>query len=178
MSFEQIHDRMSLDPKDETAVSDLRSQILRWVIDDRIMDHLVVGGEDVINGAIYSVLVTFRNSRGRETFKGFVRGHYLNARKKAWRDPEVVPLDLQVHDRFDDGLPITDFYLGECLETLRDANPKQFRAVMMRDFNHCEYSEIALRLGIAPDFARQTVSRGHRALRECLTQKKSNDGHP
>ena len=55
MSFEQIHDRLSVDMNDEAAAADLRSRILRWVIDDRIMDHLVVGGEDVINETLYLV---------------------------------------------------------------------------------------------------------------------------
>lgn len=95
MSFEQIHDRLSVDMNDEAAAADLRSRILRWVIDDRIMDHLVVGGEDVINETLYLVLTKFRNSWGRETFSGFVRGHYMNARKEAWRNPRRFRLTFR-----------------------------------------------------------------------------------
>lgn len=175
MSFEQIHDRLSVAMNDEAAVADLRSRILRWVIDDRIMDHLVVGGEDVINETLYLVLTKFRNSWGRETFSGFVRGHYMNARKEAWRNPQEVPYDLQIHDRFDDGLPVTEQHLGNCLETLRVSNPNQLRAIIMREFNGCDYPTIAATLGIAETNARKSVSRGKQALRECVLEKRRNE---
>ncbi|RLT59172.1 MAG: hypothetical protein DWI71_01175 [Chloroflexi bacterium] len=175
MSFEQIHDRLSVAMNDEAAVADLRSRILRWVIDDRIMDHLVVGGEDVINDTLYLVLTKFRNSWGRETFSGFVRGHYMNARKEAWRNPHEVPFDLQVHDRFDDGLAVTEQHLGNCLETLRVSNPNQLRAIIMREFNGCDYPTIAATLGIAETNARKSVSRGKQALRECVLEKRRNE---
>jgi len=175
MSFEQIHDRLSVNINDEAAAADLRSHLLRWVIHDGIMDHWVFGGEDVISETLYLVLARFRNSRGRETFRGFVRGHYMNARREARQNLHVVPFDPEKHDRVDDGLPDIERHLGKCLETLRASNPNQHRAIIMREVNGCDYPTIAATLGIAETNARQSVSRGKQALRECISVKRSNE---
>ena len=173
MSFEQIHDRLSVNPNDEAAAADLRSHLLRWVIHEGIMDHWVFGREDVINETLYLVLIRFRNSRGRETFRGFVRGHYMNARREARQNTWVVPIPEPPVDP--PGPPIDEHYLGDCLETLRASNPNQFRAIIMREVNGCDYPTIAATLGIAETNARQSVSRGKQALRECISVKRSNE---
>ncbi len=175
MSFEQIHDRLSVDVNDEAALADFRSHILRWVVSDGIMDHQVVGGEDVINLTLYLVLVGFRSSRGRETFIGFVRGHYRNARRDAWRRRPEVPSGLQILEQFDDCLRLTEQHLKECLGALRASNPKRLRAIILREVKGSDYRTIAATLEISEQNARQSVSRGKQALRECITVRRTNE---
>ena len=174
MSFEQIHDRLSINLKDQGSYEDLEDHIKGWIRSDGVHDQVHAGGA-VLNDTLFRVFTGFHRARGRETFRGFVRGHYMNARKEAWRNPQEVPLDLQIHDRFDDGLPVTEQHLGNCLETLRVSNPNQLRAIIMREVNGCDYPTIAATLGIAETNARKSVSRGKQALRECISGKRSNE---
>ncbi|MSQ43654.1 MAG: sigma-70 family RNA polymerase sigma factor [Chloroflexi bacterium] len=174
LSFEQIHDRLSMNINDEAAYHDLATHIKGWIRSDGVHDQ-VHGGAAVENDTLYRVFIGFRRTRGRETFQGFVRGEYWNARKRAWADKRLVPFDPTVHDRIDDGMPETDEMARECMDWLRKAYPHQFRAIIMKEVEGCDYRTIAATLGIAEGNARQSVSRGKLALRECVSVKRNNE---
>ena len=99
----------------------------------------------------------------------------MNARRQVWRTTTEVPFDLQIHEQFNDGLATTEQHLGKCLATLRVSNPNQLRAIIMREVNGCDYPTIAATLGIAETNARQSVSRGKQALRECISERRRNE---
>ncbi|HAN16783.1 MAG: hypothetical protein EBQ56_09990 [Proteobacteria bacterium] len=174
MSFEQIHDRLSINLKDQGAYEDLEFHIKRWIRADGIHDQ-VHGDGEVLNDTLFRVFTGFHRARGRETFRGFVMGEYWNARKRSRADRRLVSFDPTLHDRIDDGMPETDDMARECMDWLRKTYPHQYKAIIMKEVEGCDYRTIAATLGIAEGNARQSVSRGKQALRECVSVKRSNE---
>jgi RNA polymerase sigma factor (sigma-70 family) len=130
--------------------------------------------EEVVADTCESVVLDFDSARGAATFKGFVRAHYLSARRRALREqqrPEVSlapdvdvpapPLDLGTND------PVVTALI-RCLELLP---VRELRAVRLRHLEAMEYADVATELGVTAVNARKIVSVGMCKLRCCMAAR-------
>jgi RNA polymerase sigma factor (sigma-70 family) len=170
VEWPDIYARLRRDREDAPAWEALERGVRGWARPD-LWDHgwHVVG--DVVADTCSAVVVTLEAAHGGETFVGFVRGHYLNARRRAFRDrrrPEV-PLapdgDLPVPAP--ESWPAEEQLraLKRCLSTL---SPREQVAVRLRHFEGRTSAEMATVLGVTEGNARRILCLGVARLRRCL----------
>lgn len=100
------------------------------------------------------------------------------ARRQA-RRPRTIPLDAEPHrvqavidDQALDRLAAAELG-GELSAALRQLEPEQREAVILRDLIGCSYAEIAQRTGVAAGTAKSRVHRGHARLSELLESTRN-----
>ena len=168
MRWSEIYERLTEDRNDQQAWNMLESGIRSWARADLWQRGWTLV-DDVVAETASDAVLSLRKARGADTFAGFVRGHYLNVRRRAlgrvlipttsldgvdppaWVDEEPDAAQLRV--------------LEACLEAL----PQRERAaVRLRYFEQAAAERIAAELAVSPGNARRIVFNGLARLRECV----------
>jgi RNA polymerase sigma factor (sigma-70 family) len=164
--------RSRTDP-DPVAYAALRSRVYAWArrnLSGRGW-HVI---EDVVEEASASAIVNIDRARGPDTFEGFVRGHFLNARRRMLPEdrPNVVPLtdDLDLSDPSEsgavDGLePEERRQLHSALAALPE---RERRALELYYLEELCYASVGVVLGVTEEHARQIASRARAHVRRYL----------
>jgi RNA polymerase sigma factor (sigma-70 family) len=161
----QIYIRLRQDANDAVAMDALVQAVAAWARSDlsNASDR-----EDVVAETCATAVLGLDRAYGAETFDGFVRGHYFNARRRVSQRSarSALPLDtvdmpsppaVEVHH---DELALLQRCLAELPARMR-------RAVELRYFNGASAQDIARELGVSTPNARQIVSRGLASLQRC-----------
>lgn len=172
MEWPEIYARLRADRNDASAWTELEARVRRWA-----RSTLGSHGPDLVEDAVADtcsrVVLDLADARGAETFGGFAKGKFLNARKTAiaWLREPKVPLDID-HEL---AAPITErsaesshdgLYaaIDRCMERL----PTRDRlAVTLRYYDDAHSARIALALGVSEGNARRIVFNGLTRLRKC-----------
>lgn len=168
MDWPTIYTRLQADPNDQPAWEALTLRVRA-----RAVGELGLLGEDAVEDAVAdtctSVVLDLASARGAATFKGFVLGKYLNARKAAIKLASLrrASLDEAVDlpsppER--DGDDPRYLVLDRCLERLPE---RDRRAVELRYFAEARAEQIAWELGVSEGNARRIVFNGVNRLRKC-----------
>jgi RNA polymerase sigma factor (sigma-70 family) len=168
MHWLEIFDRLRRDANDSAAWQALESQVRVWA-------RLDIGGrgwdvvEDTVADTCASVVMALDRARAPETFAGFVRGHYLNARR-AVLAPWLAPmLRLGETDPRAPELEPVDDRLWRALDhCLRQLPSREHTAVRLRYFEQAAYEHTAEVLNVNPGNARRIVFNGLARLRRCV----------
>jgi RNA polymerase sigma factor (sigma-70 family) len=186
------YDLLGRNPKDGAALESIRLCVIRWALRDGLASDAEDIAQDVTLKLITPVdptdgrVLGVHMARGRETFRGFLNGLYLNARKPVVIDRirRRVQQDIDDLDRRHRDVESTDRdadpnlllvspdgiddRLADALDVLRAANPRGHRVLIARYFRDWDYPEIASELGITEANARQIHVRALRFLRDYL----------
>ena len=195
LEFSTIYDRLGRNPKDKDALEAVRQWVIRWArrhgfaeeaddIAQDVVDKLVTP-RGAIDAALGRAPIGFDLARGRATFRGYVFGLYLNARRPEmrYRQRRRLQSDVNVLDQIHrsdrgavggtsslvDNVPgeLSD-RIEEALGALEAANPRGYRAVVLRFVRDQEYVEIAASLRTSEVNARKVVSLAIRFLKQYL----------
>lgn len=171
MDWSEIYTRLRTDRNDAVAWGELEVRVRRWA-------RITLGehGPDLVEDAVADtctrVILDLGDARGAETFAGFTRGKFLNARKAAvaWLRQPVVRLDAEMELPAPSTEPGVDRYdalfamLDHCLELL----PRRDRlAVQLRYYEDAQAVRIARELRVTEGNARRIVFNGLNRLRKC-----------
>jgi RNA polymerase sigma factor (sigma-70 family) len=168
MDWPDIYQRLRRDPEDAQAWYALEARVRAWA-GAELSNRGSAVRDDVVAEACAAAVMSIDKARGSDTFGVFVKGQYLNARRRALRDqarqPQPLTAELQSSYAPDirDALPLD--ILQECFATLPD---REQRAVGLRYFDEAGSEEIANDLGVAPGYARRIVFNGLARLRQCV----------
>ncbi|MBU6289809.1 MAG: hypothetical protein KGS10_16750 [Chloroflexi bacterium] len=193
LSIPVAYDLLGRNPKDGEALNAIRLCVIQWARRDGLAGDAEDIAQDVIQKLISPVVppdgsvLILHTARRRETFRGFLHGLYLNARRPAVRDlvRRRVQRDIDDIDRAHredattDGQGGTNSFivetpveisdtLADALDALRAANPRGYRAVLARCYRNMESAEVARYLGVSAANERQIHARAIRFLREYL----------
>jgi RNA polymerase sigma factor (sigma-70 family) len=124
--------------------------------------------DDAVAEACIGAVLGLDKAYGATTFVGFVRGHYLNARRRvsqrtAWPSVPLDSIDVPAPQP-DEVSPDELSLLERCLAQL---SARMRRAVELRYLQGATTQDIAQELGVSISNARQLVSRGLVALEHC-----------
>lgn len=168
MDWATICTRLTVDANDLAAWDALEQRVRAWAYRSlRGRDPDII--EDAIADACASTVLDIRAARGPDTFRGFVQGKCLNAKKGAIRLAErrSVPLDglpelpsTASADADDPRFRVLD----RCLDLLP---PRDRRAVELRYFSEAQAEQIARELRVTEGNARRIVFNGVNRLRKC-----------
>jgi RNA polymerase sigma factor (sigma-70 family) len=171
----ELYTRLRRDPADPIAHAELRARSTAWARQDLWSRgwHAI---EDVVADTVETVWVRLDQARGPDTFRGFVMGHYLNAKRQVTRPSllPVVPL-TEDFDAVDPRATSEAEGLGDQeLELLRGALaalPNRERAaVELHYLEDLSYREIGAILQVNENNARQISSRGRARLERYLEE--------
>jgi RNA polymerase sigma factor (sigma-70 family) len=169
MDWAEIYGRLQQDANDLPPWTALERQVHSWArLDLWTRGTAVV--DDVVADTCASVLLGLVRARGAATFAGFVRGHYLNARRQAIAAPPTQTLDDYRPDAHTDHTAgaVEDHrweVVEGCLERLP---PRERIAVDLRYFEEASAERIAAVLDVGIGNARRIVFNGLARLRQCV----------
>lgn len=173
MDWSEMHARLRHNEDDFDAWAALQRNVRLWARRDlweRGWDVI----EDLVAEACASAVLAIDRARGAETFAGFVRGHYLNARRRALT-PEPIPT-VRIESLATPialAEPIEDerwAILDQCLDTLPE---RESVAVRLRYFEEASAEQIAHALQVTTVNARRIVFNGDARLRQCVAKVAS-----
>jgi RNA polymerase sigma factor (sigma-70 family) len=132
--------------------------------------------DDVVADTCSSVVLSIAKARGGQTFAGFVKGWYLNARRRALRElarqPDLLPETAATSDNLysacDPGLDL----VRQCWKLL---TARERMAVKLRYFDEASSEQIAHALQVAPGNARRIVFNGLAKLRRCVGARQQEE---
>jgi RNA polymerase sigma factor (sigma-70 family) len=169
LPWEEIHRRLQRDRNDGVAWNSLVHCVRAWARRD-----LASRGEDAVEDAVADacaeVVLTHERARGPETFRGFVCGHYLSARRRVLHHlagPPAVPLD-GVDPPSESTAEPDDPALAALPGCLGALPERERRAVQLRYLEDASAAAMAAILGVTENHARQIVFRGLAHLRREL----------
>jgi RNA polymerase sigma factor (sigma-70 family) len=173
MLWPDIYQRLRRDPNDQAAWDMLDAGVRAWARPD-LWNRGWTAVDDTVAEVCSEAVLSLDKARGGETFAGFVRGIYLNVRRRtlvAARaniasldgvDPPAAP-----DEPFDD----TSWnVLDECLSALP---AREREAVRLRYFQQAATERIAATLDVTPVNARRIVFNGLAKLRRCAKEALS-----
>lgn len=165
LGWPEIYARLSVDRVDPLALLALESYVATWLRFE-LRDFDPAQHEDAVGEVREWTLEHFEQAHGAATFGGFVYGHYRNvkralleAKRRGCRDDVELPTDGP-----DNRYPDESDLLVACLERLRQENPRQWRAVLLRYEAEASARHIAAALGVTEANARKLVSLGLQRL--------------
>lgn len=166
MEWPEVYGHLAKDPNDQAAHGFLGAKVAVWASRD-LSDRTAEDREDVVAEACAMAVIKFSAARGPDTFLGFVKGHYLNARNRLLQvrransleefDPPAPPPPGPTREERE--------VLRACLENLSD---REREAVEMKYLREATHDQIARALNITTQNARVIVFRGLARLRECV----------
>ncbi len=171
MDWPEIYSRLRADRNDAVAWGELEARVRRWAR-ATLGEHGPDLVEDAVADTCTRVVLDLRDARGAETFAGFAKGKFLNARKAAigWLRQPIVRLDEELEipspsaDRHDARWEALYAILDRCLERL----PQRDRlAVQLRYYEDAQAARIAQALQVTEGNARRIVFNGVNRLRKC-----------
>jgi RNA polymerase sigma factor (sigma-70 family) len=159
----EIYECLAADLNDASGWNAIEALIRPWA-QSAAADRGWSAVDDLVADTCAEVAVTFDRARGSQTFGGFVWGHFLNCRKKAWKVRQSEPLDPDSRDNPVD-LPEEEYVvLRQCVADLPE---RERQAVELRYFEDASTREIAEALGVTETNARQLIFRGLHRLAKC-----------
>jgi len=170
MEWKEMFGRLVSDPEDPLAWTHLQRQVRGWARREfgRQGWHLV---EDAVADTASAVAVGLERAYGAETFRGFVFGHFLTARRQLLRVGRVslLPLDnVDIAAAGSDDAPFNEETLSSVMRALATLPPRERQAGSLRHLEGLPASAIAAELGVSPENARLIVHRGLQRLRRGL----------
>ena len=171
MDWPEIYSRLRADRNDAAAWGELESRVRRWAR-ATLGEHGPDLVEDAVADTCTRVVLDLDNARGSDTFGGFTKGKFLNARKAAvaWLRQPIVRLDEELElaspaaDRPESRWDALYEILDRCLERL----PRRDRlAVQLRYYEDAQAARIARELQVTEGNARRIVFNGVNRLRKC-----------
>jgi RNA polymerase sigma factor (sigma-70 family) len=170
VEWQEIYSRLRRDREDGQAWGALDQRVRTWARPELWGRgwHVV---DDVVADTCSAVVVGLEGAHGGDTFAGFVRGHYLNARRRALREghrPEVsLAPGLDVPAPAPETWPDED-ELGALRRCLAVLPPRERDAVRLRHFEGRSSAEMGSELGVTEGNARRILCLGMARLRRCL----------
>ncbi len=171
MDWPEIYSRLRADRNDAAAWGELEARVRRWAR-ATLGEHGPDLVEDAVADTCTRVVLDLGAARGAETFGGFTKGKFLNARKAAiaWLRQPIVRLDDELElaspsaarpeSRWDALYEVLD----RCLERL----PHRDRlAVQLRYYEDAQAARIARERQVTEGNARRIVFNGVNRLRKC-----------
>lgn len=166
MEWPELYGRLAKDPNDEAAHDSLNAKVAVWARRD-LSDHTAEDREDVVAETCAMAVIKFSSARGSDTFLGFVKGQYLNARKRLLRGIRAHSLQ-----HFDPPAPDLPGPTREEREVLREClaglPERERQAVEMKYLREATHDQIARVLDISTQNARVILFRGLARLRHCV----------
>jgi RNA polymerase sigma factor (sigma-70 family) len=163
--WSDLYARLSSNSEDAAAYAALAAIVTTWARREFSQE---ADCEDVVADTCSDVILGIGKAYGATTFKGFVRGNYANARRRARQRAQRSTIGLDevelVAPPGDDIAPDERELLERCLAELPLV---QKAAVEMRYILGASSAAIAEALRVSPANARQLVSRGLARLRLC-----------
>jgi RNA polymerase sigma factor (sigma-70 family) len=171
VDWPEIYAGLRANRNDPLAWSALEARVRAWAR-PALGSHGPDLVEDAVADACTRAVLDLAAARGPDTFRGFVKGKFLNARKAAiaWVHQPVIRLD----DALEPAAPDDDAGLGatarlyealdRCMETLP---PRDRRAVELRYYEDAHAAAIARELDVTEGNARRIVFNGLNRLRRC-----------
>jgi RNA polymerase sigma factor (sigma-70 family) len=170
MDWAEIYLRLKRNRNDQTAWDGLEAGVRAWARPD-LWNRGWALVDDVVAETSAEALLALERARGAETFAGFVRGHYLNVRRRTLVARQAAVTSLEGVDP-----PATTErsveppewrVLDACLETLP---AREREAVRLRYYEDAAAERIAAALAVTPGNARRIVFNGLARLRRCASQ--------
>ncbi|MDP8925236.1 MAG: hypothetical protein M3O34_20520 [Chloroflexota bacterium] len=152
MDRPEIYSRLRVDRNDAVAWGELEARVRRWAR-ATLGEHGPDLVEDAVADTCTRVVLDLGDARGADTFAGFAKGKFLNARKAAiaWIRQPVVRLDDELElpaplvDRPESRWDALYEVLDRCLERL----PRRDRlAVQLRYYEDAQAARIAQALQV------------------------------
>jgi RNA polymerase sigma factor (sigma-70 family) len=169
MEWAEIYARLMRDREDVASWEAMEQRVRAWARPDLWTRgwHLV---EDAVADTCASAVLALEGARGPETFAGYVRGHYLNIRRRLLREtsrpefplPPALDLPRPAPDEPPSDLELRA--LEQCLETLTG---RELLAVRMRYYDDRPSADIAAALRVNVGNARKILFKGLTRLRRC-----------
>jgi DNA-directed RNA polymerase specialized sigma24 family protein len=172
VDWHEIYGRLISGREDGPAWDALERRVWAWAFPE-LWDRGRRVVDDVVAGTCAAVVAGLAGAYGPETFAGFVRGHYLDARRRAlragWR-PEAPPsswTDVPAPAPGSRPPPVREELgaLRSCLEALP---PRQRAAVRLRYVEGRPLAEVAVALGVDETIAQRILCLGVAQLRRGL----------
>jgi RNA polymerase sigma factor (sigma-70 family) len=173
MEWADIYARLGRDRNDALAWKSLERRVRAWARRG-LRSYGWHVTEDAVADTSAAVALSLERARGAETFKGFVLGHYLNARQEALRaltpglrlEP-LGDLDAPAPPCSDPDAPSEEQRV-RLRRALEELPVRERRAVRLRYYERCSAAQIGAALGVTAANARQIVFSGLRRLRRRL----------
>jgi RNA polymerase sigma factor (sigma-70 family) len=172
VEWHEIYSRLRRDREDGQAWVALEQGVRAWARPELWGRgwHVV---DDVVADTCSAVVVGLEGAHGGGTFAGFVRGHYLNARRRALREGHRPEVSLV--SGFDVPAPAPETWpdeeelsaLRRCLAVLP---LREREAVRLRYFEGQSSAEMGAALGVTEGNARRILCLGMARLRRCLAE--------
>ena len=171
MDWPEIYSRLRADRNDAAAWGELEARVRRWAR-ATLGEHGPDLVEDAVADTCTRVVLDLGDARGADTFAGFAKGKFLNARKAAvaWLRQPIVRLDEELElpsppaGRSESRWDALYEVLDRCLERL----PRRDRlAVQLRYYEDAQAARIARELQVTEGNARRIVFNGVNRLRKC-----------
>ena len=172
MDWPEIYVRLRADRNDAQAWDALEARVRRWAR-ATLGEHGPDLVEDAVADTCSRVVLDLGGARGADTFAGFAKGKFLNARKAAiaWIRQPILRID----DELELPAPATDVGDGRYAEALYavldhclDRLPSRDRlAVQLRYYEDAHAARIARELRVSEGNARRIVFNGLTRLRKC-----------
>jgi RNA polymerase sigma factor (sigma-70 family) len=170
MDWTEIYRRLRRNRNDPEAWGRLEARIRAWARPE-LWNRGWAVVDDVVAEASAEVVLAIEKARGAETFAGFVRGHYLNVRRRVLVARQVAVTSLEGVDppapAQRPAEPPEWRILDACLEALPE---RERRAVRLRYFEGAAAERIAAALSVSTGNARRIVFNGLAKLRRCASQ--------
>ena len=163
--------RLCADRNDAVAWGELEARVRRWAR-ATLGEHGPDLVEDAVADTCTRVVLDLPAARGADTFAGFAKGKFLNARKAAvaWLRQPIVRLDdeLELPSPPADGPESRWDALYEVLDRCLERLPRRDRlAVQLRHYEDAHAARIARELQVTEGNARRIVFNGLNRLRKC-----------
>jgi RNA polymerase sigma factor (sigma-70 family) len=163
-----LYRRLARDRNDQHGWDTLEASVRAWAQQDLWQRGWTVV-DDAVAESCADVVLGLEKARGPETFAGFVRGQYLNVRRRVLQRLRLPVTSLPQLDppALDDGVLDERRWraLDDCLAMLPTRDRE---AVRLRYFAQATAERIAAALGVRPGNARRIVFNGVARLRRCL----------
>jgi len=170
MDWAESYHRLKRNRNDQDAWDRLDAGIRAWARPD-LWNRGRAVVDDVVAETSAEVVLSLDRARGAETFAGFVRGHYLNVRRRALVAVQVAVTSLEGVDppaSTERSIEPPEWrILDDCLEALPH---REREAVRLRYLEGAAAERIAAALAVSPGNARRIVFNGLAKLRRCARQ--------
>jgi RNA polymerase sigma factor (sigma-70 family) len=170
MGWEDIYQSLISDTEDYQAWKLLERKVHAWArATFWKYGHDAI--DDVVAETCAAVALSLTGARGADSFRGFVYGHFLNARRRILKMvvPSGYPLGgMDVPAPLDHDDRVDAEMLARLRQALSRLPQRERTAILMRYFLNRNSAEIALKLGVTSGNARRIIFTGMSRLRATL----------